>query len=107
MGVAARRGAVTAEEGGDDRSMRCVAASAAAPALLVLSDAYSDGWQATVDGQDAPIYRANYAFRGVWLAPGDHTIIFTYRPRTFLIGGGVSAITLLLLAGYGVWRWWS
>jgi hypothetical protein len=81
-----------------------IQASASAPALLVLSDAFSDGWQATVDGRDAPIYRANYAFRGVWLPAGAHAILFTYRPQSFLVGGLVSLIALLLLAVAAGWR---
>ncbi|HEX9370384.1 MAG TPA: YfhO family protein, partial [Roseiflexaceae bacterium] len=83
-----------------------VQAHVAAPALLMLSDAYSDDWYATVDGQPAPLYRANYTFRGVWLPAGDHTIVFVYRPRAFLIGGAISALTLLALVGSGLWPAW-
>jgi hypothetical protein len=82
-----------------------VRASVAAPAVLVLSDAYSDDWRVTVDSQPATLYRANYAFRGVWLPPGEHTIVFSYRPRAFLIGGVISLLTLLGLVVYGLWHW--
>jgi hypothetical protein len=80
-----------------------VRASVAAPAVLMVSDAYSDDWRVTVDGQPATLYRANYAFRGVWLPPGDHVVDFSYRPRAFLLGGGISGITLLGLLVYGLW----
>jgi hypothetical protein len=76
-----------------------------APAMLVLSDAYSDDWRVTVDGQDAPLYRANYVLRGVWLPPGAHVVEFTYRPRSVLLGGGISIAGILALAGYGMWEW--
>jgi hypothetical protein len=83
-----------------------VRANVAAPALLVLSDAYSDDWRVTVDGQPAMLYRANYAFRGVWLPPGEHTVVFSYRPRAFLIGGAISLLALLGLLVYGLWDWY-
>ena len=82
-----------------------VRASVAAPAVLMVSDAYSDDWRVTVDGQPATLYRANYAFRGVWLPPGEHTVEFSYRPRAFLIGSAISGVTLLGLAAYGMWYW--
>jgi hypothetical protein len=82
-----------------------VQARVAAPAILVLADAYSDDWQVTVDGQPAPLYRANYVLRGVWLPPGDHTVLFVYRPRAFLIGGSISLATTLVLMGLGIWGW--
>jgi hypothetical protein len=82
-----------------------VRASAAAPAVLVLSDAYSDDWHASVDGQPATLYRANYAFRGVWLPPGEHTVVFSYRPRAFLIGGAISLAALVALLACGLWYW--
>src|SRR4029079_5051739 len=82
-----------------------VRATAAAPAVLMLSDAYSDDWRVTVDGQPATLYRANYAFRGVWLPPGEHTVVFSYRPRAFLIGGVISLLTLFGLLAYGLWYW--
>ena len=82
-----------------------VRASVAAPAVLMLSDAYSNDWNVTVDGLPATLYRANYAFRGVWLPPGEHTVVYTYRPRAFLIGGAISLVTLLGLSTAGLWYW--
>jgi hypothetical protein len=80
-----------------------VRASVSAPALLVLADAYDEGWQALVDGRPAPIIRANYALRGVWLPPGDHTISFAYRPLPVLLGGAISGAALLALAAASLW----
>lgn len=67
--------------------------------VLVLTDAYYPGWRATVDGADATIYPANYAFRGVLLPPGQHVVEFTYQPMSFAAGLAVTGISLLLLAG--------
>ena len=40
------------------------------PAFLVLSDTYDAGWRVSVDGREAPLLRADYAFRAVAPAPG-------------------------------------
>ncbi|HEU5014659.1 MAG TPA: YfhO family protein [Roseiflexaceae bacterium] len=81
-----------------------VRAHASAPGLLMLSDAYSDDWSVTVDGQPAPLYRANYVLRGVWLPAGDHVVMFTYRPRAFIVGGMISLVTLAALVAYTLWH---
>jgi hypothetical protein len=82
-----------------------VQAQVSAPALLVLSDAYGEDWQVMVDGQAAPLYRANYVLRGVWLPPGAHVVEFSYRPRSVVVGGGLSLATVLALIGFGFWEW--
>lgn len=76
-----------------------------APAMLVLSDAYSADWQVTVNGQVAQLYRANYAFRGVWLPAGDHIVVFTYRPQALMLGAIISGVALVLVVVAAVLRW--
>jgi hypothetical protein len=71
------------------------------PSVLVLADTYFPGWEATVDGQPAPVWPANALLRGVPLpAPGTHLVEFRFRPRSVLIGGGVSLISLAILVGF-------
>ena len=65
------------------------------PGYLFLSDTYYPGWQATIDGELAPLYRANYAFRAVPVPAGIHTIRMDYQPRSWMIGLGASGVTLL------------
>ncbi len=63
-------------------------------ALVVLTDAWFPGWEALVDGEPAPLLRANAAFRGVPVSAGPHTVEMRYRPKSLHRG--------LLLALLGV-----
>jgi hypothetical protein len=87
-----------------DANRISLASDAATPRFLVLSEMYSPGWHAKVDGAETAIYRTNYLFRGVVVPAGRHTVTFVYRPLSVLIGAGVSALALaaaalLILAG--------
>jgi uncharacterized membrane protein YfhO len=54
--------------------------------VVVLTDAYDPGWEATLDAQPIPLLRANLAFRGVAVPPGEHVIEMRYRPATLRWG---------------------
>ena len=73
------------------------------PAFLVLSDAYYPGWKATVDGDSTPIYRTNYVLRGIEVPPGSHLVTFEYRPKSVIVGAGVSAASALILVTLLAW----
>jgi hypothetical protein len=68
------------------------------PGLLVVPEQYYPGWQATVDGKQAPIYAVNGTFRGIFLSAGNHMIKFEYRPLSFIVGSSISLLSLLFLA---------
>jgi hypothetical protein len=75
------------------------------PGLLVLADPWSPDWLATVDDAPARLVRADYAFRGVPLPPGCHTVAFAFRPRSYEIGRTVSLATLgliVVITGIGI-----
>lgn len=57
-----------------------VAVNTDAPAYLVLADAYYPGWRAAVNGEPAPIYRADVMFRAVLVPAGASEVVFTYEP---------------------------
>ncbi|MGQ9626845.1 MAG: YfhO family protein [Anaerolineae bacterium] len=73
---------------------------------LFLSDTYYPGWRAYVDGREAEILRANYAFRALALPPGEHSIFFKYDPLSFKIGAFVSAAAWVGLGlAFSFLRW--
>lgn len=67
------------------------------PGILVLSEPYTPGWVATVNGAAAEILIANHAFRAVQLPAGNHIVAFRYRPMSFVLGTWISGISLCLL----------
>lgn len=67
--------------------------------LLVLTDTYAPGWHAVIDGKEIPVYRTDFAFRGVPISAGDHTVFLYYRPQSFVIGLWGMAGGILLLLG--------
>jgi hypothetical protein len=80
---------------------------ASRPALLVLADNYYPGWQATVNGTDARILRANHTFRGVRVDAGASEVVFEFRPRELYLGLYIYLAGLLLLTGYAAWLLWA
>jgi hypothetical protein len=68
-----------------------VDARCSADCLLVLTDLDYPGWEARVDGERAEIVRVNTLFRGVRLPPGEHRIVYSYRPASFRYGAAVSS----------------
>ncbi|HEX9016231.1 MAG TPA: YfhO family protein, partial [Chloroflexota bacterium] len=76
-----------------------VRASAKDDGYLVLADSYFPGWAARVDGKESPIERVDFAFRGVFLPKGEHTVVFEYAPATFRTGAAITVLSLLMLCG--------
>jgi hypothetical protein len=60
--------------------------------IVILADVYYPGWELTIDGLPAPIYRANRMMRGAAVAEGRHRLVYRYRPASFRIGLFASAL---------------
>jgi hypothetical protein len=65
--------------------------------VLVLSEIDYPGWQATVDGYDTPILRANTILRAIPIQAGVHQVEMVFRPRTVLAGFALSVLTLIVV----------
>ncbi|MCA1630740.1 MAG: YfhO family protein [Acidobacteria bacterium] len=76
-----------------------VETDAAAPALLVLSELFYPGWEASVDGRPERIRLTDYLLRGVAVPAGRHRVEMRYRATAARSGAYLSALTLLLIAG--------
>ncbi len=75
-----------------------VAFQAPSPGLLVVTDSFFPGWQATLNGEPTEIIRVNGLVRGVAIpAAGPYEIIMSYRPAPFTAGVAVAAATVALL----------
>ncbi|MEP7288415.1 MAG: YfhO family protein [Chloroflexota bacterium] len=65
--------------------------------VLILSDQYYPGWNATIDGKPVDIYRADTVFRAVCVPAGDHTVRYEFRPLSLFMGIVVSAVGWVVL----------
>lgn len=65
--------------------------------ILFISDNYYSNWKVSVDRENGKIYRANYSFRAVPIVKGQHEVIFSYYPESFVLGLKISLITVGLL----------
>lgn len=59
---------------------------------------YPDGWQVTVDGEPAPLARANYVLRALYLPAGKHTVEMHFDPQSLHVTEGIAYAGLSLLA---------
>jgi uncharacterized membrane protein YfhO len=80
-----------------------VTVNATRPAMLVLSQAWSPGWEARIDGHVVAVVRADGLVQGVPVPAGSHRVELAYRApglRTgFLIAAGTLGAILLAAAG--------
>lgn len=66
--------------------------------LAVFSEIYyNKGWNAFIDGNPAPYFRANYVLRAMMVPAGDHKIEFKFEPRSYYVGEKVSLAGSVLL----------
>jgi hypothetical protein len=71
--------------------------------LLVVSDAFWEGWEATIDGRPVEIYLADGLVRAVRWPAGRHVLEMNYKPAEVRIGTAISGGTAVLLLAYVMW----
>jgi hypothetical protein len=82
-----------------------IEADASGNNFLFISEVYYPvGWKAYIDGNETPIIKSNYAFRGVIVPKGKHTIEMKFTSSAFEQGKTISiilniAMVLALVAG--------
>ncbi|MGN0549680.1 MAG: YfhO family protein [Acutalibacteraceae bacterium] len=64
--------------------------------LVYTSVNYDEGWEILVDGEKVEPVAIGGALIGIDAAPGTHTIEMKYKPKGLLIGGIISAGTLVI-----------
>jgi hypothetical protein len=73
------------------------------PAIVVFNELYYPGWQATVDGEQAEIYKTNYTFRGVIVSEGEHIIEMRFSPPNFRFGVAISITIAIVMSSISLW----
>lgn len=58
---------------------------------------YDKGWNAYLDGNKIPYFRANYILRATKLPSGSHSLEFKFEPTSYLLGSTISLISSLIL----------
>lgn len=71
------------------------------PGWVALLETWDQGWKAEIDGVEAPVLRAQAAFLAVAVPAGSHVVTLRYEAPGRRAGLGLSALTLLLCAGWG------
>lgn len=76
-------------------------------ALAVFSEIWYDkGWNAYVDGEKIPYFRADYILRAAQLPGGNHKLEFKFEPASYYTGETISLIASILLVlglGYAIY----
>jgi hypothetical protein len=58
---------------------------------------YKDGWNATIDGNKAPIYKVDYTLRGMEIPKGHHKIEFKFEPQVVKTGSTIALISFIVM----------
>jgi hypothetical protein len=77
-----------------------IQAYAERPGLLILGDQFYPGWEATVDGNPVRVINVNLILRAVPVSPGNHQVVFTFRPVTLRIGMWFGVLGIILVVLY-------
>ena len=86
----------------DEQHLRLDASPACAN-VLVLSDNWYPGWQATLDGRPIEVLRADAAIRAVAIPAGPHRVEMRYRPSSLLWTAALSLVTLAVILSAALW----
>ena len=69
---------------------------------------YPKGWNLTIDGEPAELFRADWILRGAFIPAGEHEIVMRFEPQSYRTGAAISRASsivlyiLLVLSGAGL-----
>lgn len=69
--------------------------------ILVISEAWFDGWNVDVDGRSSNVVSVSNLL-AVLVPEGSHQVVFSYSPSSFKVGLLISSLTVLIIAGFGI-----
>jgi uncharacterized membrane protein YfhO len=79
--------------------------------VVVFSEIFYPGWQATIDGQPAELGRVDYVLRALQVPAGQHKVELTFKPRSIqttetiaYASLGVLFVLVLVVIGLSVRR---
>lgn len=75
------------------------------PRLLVLTQAYSTGWRAFIDGEAVPVMPGDGFLVTVPVGAGEHHVVLAYAPESVHLGAGLSAASLVVWLSLLLWGW--
>ena len=58
---------------------------------------YAKGWNAYINGELNPHFRANYVLRGMQIPSGNHVVEFKFEPAVYYVSEQVSLVSSILL----------
>ncbi|MBF0478942.1 MAG: hypothetical protein HQL26_05630 [Candidatus Omnitrophica bacterium] len=76
------------------------------PQFLLWTNGYHTGWHVYIDGREGRLLRGNYAFRGAWIPPGQHRVVFRflsplrYAEAYLLLGMFFIMLITLIVLGF-------
>lgn len=77
--------------------------------IAVFSEIYYDkGWNAYLDDEKVPYFRANFVLRAITLPAGKHHLVFKFEPTVYNVGEKISfASSLLIFILIAGWIYWE
>jgi Bacterial membrane protein YfhO len=72
-----------------------IEAEASVPSILLVRNAWDEGWSATLDGRSVPVLRTDGFLQGIAVEAGRHDIRLTYREPAIGTGLALSGIAWL------------
>jgi uncharacterized membrane protein YfhO len=70
--------------------------------LAVFSEIYYDkGWNAYINGEKVPYFRANYLLRAIPLKKGTYELEFKFEPMSYKIGNIIAlSSSIIMILGF-------